>query len=275
MATDISTYQAAYQSTPLTSQMTSYTDSASFSGDTPLPGDSPFGGFDSATPLSTSQSSASGNAMQGYSESPSPIPSLPETYNIHGTYTYLRDDGGKGGDLISAFRDENTCTPAGAPGSPQENKFSNTSMFHYGQYGQFPGDDPSFMKQQGVFSPVDNSDFFSPGGKGHQPQSQGGSSGSGSGFPSPSPSDFQYPPDQKDAVFQNLPGFPQGNLFGSPTDTRGGFQGYQASFYENQRLQDANFNFQLPSHAGIYRDASGVHGRGPYPRRGSLNNPDR
>ena len=252
--------------------MTSFTDTASFSGDTQI-GDSPFG-FDNMA--SASQTSSSGSQLQGFGNSPSPIQSIGETYNIHGTYTYLRDDG-KTGDLISAFRDENTCTPAPTPGSPQDTKFSSTSMFHYGQaYQAFP-DEITFMKQQGSFA-VDNPDYYPPKQQQQQQvQQQGqqhGSSSSSTGFPSPSPTEYPYPPDQKDVVFQNLPGF-QGNqaaIFGD----RAGYQGYQAGFYDNQRLTETNFNFQLP-HAGMFRDGTGVnvHGRGPYQRRGSLTNPER
>ena len=268
MATDITTYQPQYQSTtPMTSPMTPFTDTASFSGDNQM-GDSPFG-FDNMA--NTSQTSSSGSQLQGFGDSPSPIQSIGETYNIHGTYTYLRDDG-KAGDLISAFRDENTCTPAPTPGSPQDTKFSSTSMFHYGQtYQAFP-DEITFMKQQGSFG-VENPEYYQSKQQPQQQAQQHGSSSSSTGFPSPGPSEYQYPPDQKEAVFQNLSGF-QGNqaLFGD----RAGYQGYQAGFYDNQRLTETNFNFQLP-HAGMFRDGSGVtvHGRGPYQRRGSVTNPER
>lgn len=267
-------------------------------------GDSPFGfeslgggggGAGGSGGAGGGQAGSSASHLQGFGDSPSPIPSIGETYNIHGTYAYLRDDSsnggggggggggaGKSGDLISAFRDENT--PAPTPGSPQDTKFSNTSMFHYGQaYQAFP-DEISFMKQQGNFAVENNPDYYTA--KQQQPQAQQpqqpvqaqqqqhtNSSGSSTGFPSPGPTDFQYPPDQKDIVFQNLSGFSANqNLFGD----RSGYQGYQPGFYDNQRLTDTNFNFQLP-HAGIYREGTGVnvHGRGPYQRRSSLTNPDR
>ncbi len=284
MATDINTYQASYQST---TPMTSFTDTASFSGDTQMGESSPF--FDpipaaSSQQAPTSSTATGGSQLQGFGDSPSPIQSLGETYNIHGTYTYLRDDG-KAGDLISAFRDENTCgTPAPTPGSPQDTKFSNTSLFHYGQaaYTQAFPDDVSFMKQQGNFA-VDNPEYYTnkqqqqlPQPQQPNPQQQHPTSSGSTGFPSPGPSDFPYPPDQKDVVFQNLTGFQGAQTPSSLFGDRPGYQSYQPGFYDNQRLTDSNFNFQLP-HAGMFRDGAGVsvHGRGPYQRRGSLTNPER
>ena len=114
MATDINTYQTQYQSTtPMTSPMTSFTDTASFSSDAQME-DSPFG-FDSMA--NASQTSSTASQLQCFGDSPSPIQSIGETYNIHGTYTYLRDDG-KTGDLISAFRDENHMHTCPRPGIP-------------------------------------------------------------------------------------------------------------------------------------------------------------
>lgn len=274
MATDISTYQTSYPNTPMTSPMTTFTDSTSYGGETPM-GDSPFGYETLSTGGNTNQAApaAPSTPLQGFNDPPSPISSVAETYNIHGTYTYMRDDG-KAGDLISSFRDENTCNSAPNPGSPEDTKFSNTSLFHYSQYQSFP-DEISFIKQQGAFAVDNQADFYKqPQQQQQQPhpqQQQQQSQHSGStGFPSPVPQDFQYPPDQKEAVFQNLSGF-QGNQ--AVFADRGGYQNYQTGFYDNQRLQDSNFNFQLPTHAAsMFREGSlNVHGRNMYQRRGASN----
>ena len=232
MAADVNTYQAGYQSAP----MQTFAETTFTGPETPM---DTFAGstFDNLT-----------STMSNYTEISSSLPSFPETYNIHGTYTYMRDEPKS---EFGSFGRE-----AASPSSGGE-KFSAT-MHYQGQYEAYS--EEAYLKQGGFVS-VDNHEFYPKGAPG---AFQGGSFPPGTSMPG------GYTPDQKDNVYQHAAGFQSNQQLFHGTD-RQGFQGYQPGYYDNQRLAGADTNFNFPSHGGIYHgDISVQMARGPYQRRPSM-----
>jgi nuclear receptor subfamily 4 group A protein 2 len=161
---------------------------------------------------------------------------FPETYNIHGTYTYLpRDDKM---DFVGALREDPTP-------EPEPEKFSQTMHYH-GQYQTFPED--AYTKQ----GFLDNQDFFQK----HQ-----------TGFHSPSGYHPQSPmsgfPDQKELVFQS-------SFHGNQPmyQDRAGYHSYQHGYYDNARMSGPEGNFNLGAH--MYGEMGAPVHRQAFPRRSSL-----
>lgn len=221
-----SSYQTSYPSTPL----------QSFTSET-YGSESSATGMDYASGFDSIQS-----ALHSFQDSS--LPSFQDTYNIHGTYTYMRQaseqqDTKPPPEFLSSFRDE----------SSQGEKFP---IQYHGQYQAFT--EESYLKHN--FLASENPEFYkqSPA-PAHSNFSQEFSS----------PNMPGYNPDQKDTVFhgssfQGSPGLFQGS-------ERQGFQGYPPGYYEGQRIStpDTNFNYPSPGSSGIF-----PLGRQPYQRRSSL-----
>ena len=262
MATDVNTYQTSYQATPVHS----FAESAFSGSETSIDtfgaggggsgsggGGSGSGGGSGGGGGGSSFENLTSSMAANYTEISSSLPSFPETYNIHGTYAYMREDTKP---EFTSF----TSRDSGSPGSVGENKYSAT-MHYQSQYEAFS--EENYIKQQGAFSAVESHEFYQ---KGAPTPFQGAS------FPSAS-NMAGYNPEQKDVVYPHQTGsYPVGNQQLFPGAERGqAYQAYQPGFYDNQRLggSDSNFNYAPPG--GLYPGDLGVQmGLGPYQRRPSM-----
>ncbi len=249
MTSDVNNYQTSFSDTP----MTSFSNSIDFGGDTPV--ESQFSCFEGL------------HAAIGLSDAPSFTP-LETQYSIQGTYFFQRDahpsaggsstapTGGGGGDHST----QSSPTPPGPSPVHSQPQQPPTNLPFQSQFPSQPyhTDELSFMNQDYFPKPVGSQyeHAYPHGSGGHQM--------------SPAAA---YPPDNKEAVFQQAAGFHSNQpMF---CDSRQGFQSYTPGYYgDSSRLAgpDSNFNFSGPGPQGsVYRGDFNIHiARPGYPTRPGL-----
>ncbi len=228
MATSESTsYQATYQTAPLQSFA-----SEGYGSDTST--------MDYQTGFDSIQAT-----LQSFQDSS--LPSFQDTYNIHGTYAYMRQAEDTKPEVFTSFNSEDN-----SPGD----KFTSSIQYH-GQYQTFS--DEAYLKQNFL----ENPEFYQKQGQA-QGQSQGLSPGFSQEFSSSMPG---FSPDQKDSVFHSG-GFQSGQHIYQGGDRPQGFPGYPPGYYDSQRMSstpDTNFNYPSPNAGTMF-----PIGRQPFQRRSSL-----
>ena len=183
------------------------------------------------------------------SNSSPPLPSFADTYSASGSYTCLHRDEGKTESM-------NSLTNFSEESSPSNMSQQHPVMHYHGQYQMIADDGPLLRHQHPTssYGPTEQIlDYFSLAK--HPSSLQ-------PAYPPTSATPQQYPPDQKDAVFQQPSGLP--SSFPTPVS-------FQSPYFDQSGPSSAVFGGMHPSAGGPVFSGSDVMQRpSPYQRRASL-----